>query len=93
MPIIYWHCYSAEKSNGGFSMTELLFEKVADEPKPYVEPLRQLLEQIRAPFTAGDSVGIKLHWGERGNKSFLPPDYAKGNRRLACQPGNKTFCF
>jgi len=29
------------------------------------------------PFCPGERVGIKLHWGERGNRSFLPPIYAK----------------
>ncbi|NLA40848.1 MAG: DUF362 domain-containing protein [Smithella sp.] len=32
---------------------------------------------VPVAFDAGDRVGIKLHWGERGNKGYLPPDYAR----------------
>jgi uncharacterized Fe-S center protein len=58
-------------------MTDFLLETVAGKEKPYVESLRQLLGQFQSPFALGDSVGIKLHWGERGNRSYLPADYAK----------------
>ena len=55
-------------------MADFFFETVAGKEKPYVESLRQLLGQFMSPFTPGDSVGIKLHWGERGNKGYLHPD-------------------
>ncbi len=35
--------------------------------------LRALLRGFKDPFGAGQQVGIKLHWGERGNCNFLPP--------------------
>jgi uncharacterized protein len=39
--------------------------------------LQEQLNVIKKPFRPGNRIGIKLHWGERGNRSFLPPDFAK----------------
>ncbi len=58
-------------------MPKIFFEAVAGGKKPYVASLRKLLARFQSPFDAGDRVGIKLHWGERGNKGYLPPDYAR----------------
>ena len=74
-------------------MDDFLLETVTGETKPYVESLRKLLGQFQAPFTSGDSVGIKLHWGERGNKGYLPPDYAKEIAGWLTAQGAKPFVF
>jgi uncharacterized Fe-S center protein len=74
-------------------MADFLFEKVEGTKKPYVESLRQLLGQFRTTFTSGDSVGIKLHWGERGNKGYLPPDYAKEIAGWLAAQGARPFVF
>ena len=74
-------------------MADCIFEPVAGRNKPYVESLRQLLRQLRYPFTAGDNVGIKLHWGEKGNRGFLPPDYAKEISAWLNAYGAKPFVF
>ena len=58
-------------------MPKIFFEAAAGGKKPYVASLRKLLARFQSPFEAGDRVGIKLHWGERGNKGYLPPDYAR----------------
>lgn len=42
-----------------------------------VESLRLLLRELKTPFTPGQKIGIKLHWGERGNHTFLPPHLAR----------------
>jgi len=39
--------------------------------------LKSVLSELRLPFSPGDRIGIKLHWGEMGNKNYLPPIYAK----------------
>jgi hypothetical protein len=69
------------------------FESVAGKKKPYIESLQNLLRQFQPPFDSGDSVGIKLHWGERGNKSYLPPDYAKEIAAWLIAKGKKPFVF
>ena len=74
-------------------MADCLFETVTGKNKPYVESLQKLLGQFRAPFTSGDCVGIKLHWGERGNKGYLPPDYAKEIAGWLTSQGAKPFVF
>jgi len=74
-------------------MTDCLFESASGDRKPYVETLRRLLNQLRFPFASGDAVGIKLHWGERGNQSFLPPDYAKEIVGALKKTGAKPFLF
>jgi uncharacterized Fe-S center protein len=39
--------------------------------------LRGLLTMVTKPFSPGARVGIKLHWGERGNQTFIPPLFAR----------------
>lgn len=74
-------------------MNDFFFEPIAGKRKPYIESLRNLLEKFHYPFSPGDNVGIKLHWGERGNKGFLPPDYAKEITGWLCSKGAKPFIF
>lgn len=74
-------------------MNDFFFEPIAGKRKPYIESLRNLLEKFHYPFSPGDNVGIKLHWGERGNKGFLPPDYAKEIAGWLCSKGAKPFIF
>ena len=57
------------------------------------EALRQLLAELRTPFASGSSVGIKLHWGERGNHSFLSPDYTREIVHWLRYAGMRPFVF
>ena len=45
--------------------------------KDPADNLRILLSSYKCPFPDASDVGIKIHWGERGNRSFLPPVYAR----------------
>ncbi len=74
-------------------MTDFLLETVTGNKKPYVESMRKLLGKFHSPFALGDTVGIKLHWGERGNKGYLPADYAKEIARWLNAQGAKPFVF
>lgn len=71
----------------------VIFEDIKGEIKPYVVALRKVLEQIEPPFTPGDRIGIKLHWGERRNEGFLPPDYAREIARWLLDQNLKPFVF
>ncbi|HOD97899.1 MAG TPA: DUF362 domain-containing protein [Syntrophales bacterium] len=42
-----------------------------------VSTLKRLLHEMPHPFRKGDNIGIKLHWGEKGNHTFLPPVFAR----------------
>jgi len=55
--------------------------------------LRSLLDATDYPFARGGSVGIKLHWGERGNHSFLDPLYAREVASWLLDQGAKPFVF
>jgi len=74
-------------------MEEIVFERLSNAHRPYVAELRRLLEKMEAPFRGGDRVGIKLHWGERGNRSFLPPDYAREIAHWLKEAGASPFLF
>jgi len=74
-------------------MFPILIEKVTGQQKPYREGLRKLLGRLPCPFADGNSVGIKLHWGERGNTGFLPPDYAREIAGWLRENGVKPFVF
>ena len=58
-----------------------------------ISALRALLEKLELPFSQGSSVGIKLHWGELGNHSFLDPVYAQEVVRWLLSKGCKPFIF
>ena len=58
-----------------------------------VESLRGLLQKLSPPFSVGESVGIKIHWGERGNESFLHPRYTREIVRWLTKLGVRPFVF
>ncbi len=58
-----------------------------------VETLRRLLDGIGNPFAAGDSVGVKIHWGERGNHGYLHPRYTREIVRWLDECGARPFVF
>jgi len=74
-------------------MNDVFFELLEDGKKPYIESLRKLLKQFQLPLAAGDKIGIKLHWGEKGNKGFLPPDYAREIAAWLIAHGTQPFIF
>jgi uncharacterized protein len=55
------------------------------------ETLRHLLDGMIKPFTPGDTVGIKVHWGERGNEGFLSPRYTREIVRWLLESGLHPF--
>lgn len=55
----------------------LSHENISRSPGENLDALRILLKELKTPFLPGQKVGIKLHWGERGNHSFLPPELAR----------------
>ncbi len=57
------------------------------------ETLRRLLDGMINPFPPGDTVGIKIHWGERGNESYLSPLYTREIVRWLRESGIKPFVF
>ena len=42
-----------------------------------IASLKELLSAVRHPFLPGMHVGVKIHWGEKGNRSFLSPAYTR----------------
>jgi uncharacterized Fe-S center protein len=74
-------------------MADVLFRKVDGPPDQYLSHLSSLLNELINPFKRGDSVGIKLHWGERGNRSFLSPAYAKEISQWLINQGTKPYVF
>ncbi len=55
--------------------------------------LRSVLERLPGPFAPADKIGIKLHWGERGNKSYLSPAYAREVVRWLRDLKTEPFVF
>ncbi|MCX5825665.1 MAG: DUF362 domain-containing protein, partial [Deltaproteobacteria bacterium] len=62
-------------------------------PGNSAESLRGLLKDLSPPFAVGESVGIKIHWGERGNESFLHPRYTREIVRWLTELGVRPFIF
>ena len=71
----------------------ILFSETAGGERGAIEALQRLLAQMHHPFHTGDSVGIKLHWGERGNDSYLPPVYARAIAGWLRDRGVRPFVF
>ncbi len=75
-------------------MTDMLFYGLGlSSGRDSIEVLRLLLSAIRIPYPAKADIGIKIHWGERGNRSFLPPIYAKEIAAWLRQKGYSPFVF
>jgi hypothetical protein len=74
-------------------MAETRFYETGGKQELSVDVLRTLLDDLTPPFSKGDSVGIKLHWGEKGNHSYLPPIFAKEIVRWLKEGGMKPFVF
>jgi uncharacterized protein len=58
-----------------------------------LESLRKLLSMLRNPFKASERIGIKLHWGERGNKNYLHPMFAREIAAWLKESGASPFVF
>ncbi len=72
------------------AMGDVVFEGAGGSLDVQRGALRELLSGLRAPFAPSAKVGIKLHWGERGNISYLPWELAREVvdwvRGLGCEP-------
>ncbi len=56
--------------------------------------LAEYLSNLNLPFLSRDSkIGIKVHWGEPGNVTFLPPDYAGTVAKYLLNNKTKPFVF
>ncbi|MCD6418387.1 DUF362 domain-containing protein [bacterium] len=71
-----------------------IFEKSGKNLEDNLASLRKIFTKMKKiPFGSGDTVGIKIHWGERGNVSFLPPEYTREIVRWLKSMGAKPFVF
>ncbi len=55
--------------------------------------LQSLLAALPAGFGAGQRIGLKVHWGERGNRSYLPPTHAAALVRWLQEKGAEPFVW
>jgi len=74
-------------------MHDILIRKIEGTPENYPKHLSMLLSDMISPFKKGNSVGIKLHWGEKGNHSYLPPTYTKEIVNWLYKQDAKPFVF
>jgi uncharacterized protein len=74
-------------------MQDLIYHHCDGLSEKSVTVLRALLSELKNPFKQNDRVGIKLHWGEKGNHSFLPPVFAGAIVRWLLDHGAKPFIF
>ena len=72
---------------------EMPLTDILHVPGNSTDALRSTLQAFPVPFKAGARVGIKLHWGERGNKNFLHPRYALEIIRWLQESGARPFVF
>jgi len=72
---------------------DMRFERSDGTQAGAISALRRILENVEHPFPAGGSVGVKLHWGERGNHSYLDPAYAREIVSWLASLGCKPFIF
>ena len=74
-------------------MNQTIFYPFQGDMNERLTSLHQLLKNLQPPYNIGDSVAVKLHWGERGNTSFLPPHYAREIVHWLNNRGMKPFIF
>ena len=75
------------------SELRIQMEDIVNNNGNSAESLRTLMQGLSHPFSAGESVGIKIHWGERGNKSYLHPRYTREIVRWLAGLGARPFVF
>jgi len=69
------------------------YEKCSAAEESRLAALKAVLEKTPVSFQSGDSVGIKLHWGEIGNNHFLSPVYAREIAQWLKAKKIKPFVF
>lgn len=74
-------------------MNHTIFNPVQGNMNERLSSLRLILKDLEILYSIGDSVAVKLHWGERGNTSFLPPHYAREIVHWLYDHGMKPFVF
>jgi len=74
-------------------MADIFFRKIEGSSDQYRKYLSSLLGDLKSSFRKGDTVGIKLHWGEKGNRSFLPSTYAEEIVKWFQKQSIKPFIF
>lgn len=65
----------------------------AERDDRYVSELRNLLNNLSYPYRKGARIAVKVHWGERGNRSYLSPRYAREVAVFLKERGWKPFLF
>ncbi len=59
-----------------------------------IDKLEALLDRLEVQWLSkGKEVGLKVHWGERGNVTFLPPDYTIAVAKFVKSRGALPFVF
>ncbi len=74
-------------------MTDLRYQQSSGLSGQSISALRSLLDGLKPPYGKGDRVGVKLHWGEKGNCSFLPAVFAREIIRWLRALGAIPFVF
>ncbi|MFA5179728.1 MAG: DUF362 domain-containing protein [Syntrophales bacterium] len=74
-------------------MKDIFYAPIDQSSGDHVPVFRNLLEKMSCRFVAGERVGIKVHWGERGNRSFLPPAYVREIVQWQLKRGSKPYVF
>jgi uncharacterized protein len=67
------------------------FQECSGSEESRLAALKMLLEKTEKPFKSGENIGIKLHWGEKGNKNYLSPIYAGEIVKWLRKSGVKPF--
>jgi uncharacterized Fe-S center protein len=74
-------------------MQDVIYQPCEGLGDASLQALQALLAQLKHPFKKGNRVGVKLHWGEKGNHTFLPPVFAKEMVEWLSGLGVKPFVF
>jgi hypothetical protein len=74
-------------------MADFLYHQSNGLSEQSVSALHSLLAELKHPLKKGNRIGIKLHWGEKGNRSFLPPVFAREIVQWLQTLGTKPFIF
>lgn len=72
---------------------EKIFFAKSDNPNEHLEALSRILSALDINIAKNKWVGIKVHWGEKGNKTYLEPQYTKLIVEWTKKVGAKPFVF
>ncbi len=73
-------------------MTKVYYKQMNELTESVNDVVHEMLQNMELPFTQKDCVPLKVHFGEKGNVTFIKPNYFNGIKKYLQEKNLKT-CY